>query len=210
MLAPMNPRQPPRPGHVRIIGGSLRGRRIPVADSAALRPTPDRVRETLFNWLAPRLADAHVLDLYAGTGVLGLEALSRGAARLQAVERDRQLAAAIEAQALRMEVAARTGVVVSDVLGFLKRTAEPFDVVFLDPPYELGLWLPVLAQLAAGNWLAADAVVYVEYPALQPPPAWPQGFVTWKSSRAGQVGYVLLQREETSGGTVATAQDQGV
>jgi 16S rRNA (guanine966-N2)-methyltransferase len=153
-------------GTVRIIGGRWRGSKLPVADAAGLRPTADRVRETLFNWLQPRIVGARVLDLFAGTGALGLEAASRGAERVVLVERDPALATGLRASADRLagkEDASRVEVVCGDALCWLARVPDRgFDLAFVDPPFASGLWLPALAALLP--WLTPDAWLYVESP----------------------------------------------
>ena len=146
---------------VRIVGGRWRGRRLAVPDGTGVRPTPDRVRETLFNWLTPSLPGACCLDLFAGTGALGLEALSRGAARATFVERDAVLVRALDERIGALAAPAR--VFHGDALEFL--AAQPqsrFDVVFVDPPYAMGL-VQVLEELVA--WLEPEHLVYVERPA---------------------------------------------
>ena len=145
---------------VRIVGGRWRGWRLAVPAGTDVRPTPDRVRETLFNWLAPSLPGAQCLDLFAGTGVLGLEALSRGAAETTFVERDTVLVRALEERIGALAAEAR--VFHEDALKFLaSRPQRPFDIVFLDPPYSTGL-AQVLEKLVA--WLAPGHLVYVERP----------------------------------------------
>lgn len=181
----MNRRPPtPRaaaPGSVRIIGGHLRGSKLPVADRPGLRPTSDRVRETLFNWLQPRLPGARVLDLFAGTGALGFEAASRGAASVVLVERDPGLAASLREQAARLKVA-NLQVEAADARAWLAAApGDGFDLVFLDPPFASGLWEPVAAALAPR--LAAGALVYVEAPASGPAPRVP---ADWRPHREGQ------------------------
>ena len=145
---------------IRIIGGRWRGTRIAVADRAQLRPSADRVRETLFNWLAPELAGARCLDLFAGTGVLGFEALSRGALSLDLVEKDGALVARMKALKDRLK-ADEASVHGADVLTWLNGVATPYDVIFLDPPFHRDQVTAVLARLARG-WLAPHALVYVE------------------------------------------------
>ena len=148
----------PKPGFVRIIGGSWRRRRIAIAKDSSLRPTPDRVRETLFNWLDPVLDGARCLDLFAGTGCLGFEALSRGAAKAVFVERDSGAARALEAA--RQELEADAEIVCADAVAFLARPGVgPFDIVFVDPPYATAV-APVLEALLAV--LASGARVYLE------------------------------------------------
>lgn len=167
-VTPMNARRgnaaAARPGSVRIIGGRWRGTRLPVPDAPGLRPTSDRVRETLFNWLQPVLPGARVLDLFAGTGALGLEAASRGAARVQLVEADPSLAQALAGAASRLDGGERVAVRQGDALAFLREdTGALWDIAFVDPPFAAGLWPAVLAALSAR--LAADAWLYVESPA---------------------------------------------
>ena len=145
---------------IRIIGGRWRGTRIAVADRAQLRPSADRVRETLFNWLAPELAGARCLDLFAGTGVLGFEALSRGARSLDLVEKDGALVARMKALKDRLK-ADEAGVHGADVLTWLNGVATPYDVIFVDPPFHRDQVTAVLARLVRG-WLAPHALVYVE------------------------------------------------
>jgi len=175
-------------GRVRIIAGEWRGRRIEVAEGTAVRPTPDRVRETLFNWLRDSLTGARCLDLFAGTGVLGFEALSRGAAEAWLVEHDAALVAALENTAKIL--GAQPRVVRRDAHAFLREPPNArFDVVFLDPPYTLPV-LPLLEMLPA--WLATEALVYVERPRGQGLPEI-AGTEWWRRSHAGAVEYGLLK-----------------
>lgn len=177
-------------GSLRIIAGAHRGRRIPVPDRPGLRPTGDRVRETLFNWLAPVMPGSRCLDLFAGSGALALEAASRGAGRVLAVERDRGLAAAIGDLASEWG-AEPVEVIHGDALSILAGPAEPFDVVFLDPPFDGELLAPALERLAAG-WLAPGALVYVETPAGDAPPV-PEGWQLQRERRAGHVALRLYR-----------------
>ena len=150
------------PGHVRIIGGRLRGSRLAVPALPGLRPTPQRLRQTLFDWLAPVIAGARVLDAFAGSGALGIEALSRGARAAMFIERDAAQARALAADLARLHQDAAT-VRCGDALRVL---AEPptgqFDAVFLDPPFAAGIRDEAAALLDAGGWLAPRAWVYVE------------------------------------------------
>lgn len=151
-------------GKVRIIGGRWRGTRLPVADASGLRPTADRARETLFNWLQPVLPGARVLDLFAGSGALGVEALSRGAAEALFVERAPAVAQALEDSLRKLDAGAVARVVRADAVAFLRAPLHGrFDVVFLDPPFDAGFWQPALDAL--GPWLADDARLYLESPA---------------------------------------------
>lgn len=174
------------PGRIRIISGSLRGSRLDVPERPGLRPTPDRLRETLFNWLQPRLPGSRVLDLFAGSGALALEALSRGAASAVAVERDRELARRIADNAARLRVP-NLEVVGEDALAWVGRGPKhPFDIVFLDPPFDLDLWGRAATALEEGGWLAPEALVYVEAPH-DMTPAIPHGWTLHRETRAGDV-----------------------
>ncbi len=175
-------------GSVRIVGGAWRGRRVPVAPGTAVRPTPDRVRETLFNWLRPFIEGARCLDLYAGTGVLGFEALSRGAAEAWFVERDAEACSALATQANAF--GARPRIARQDAMAFLRAApSQTFDLVFLDPPYSVSLDSP-LASLPP--WLARGALIYVERPTAAGLPE--IAAAEWhRRGRAGAVEYGLLR-----------------
>ena len=180
-------------GRVRIIAGEWRGRRIEIPEATAVRPTPDRVRETVFNWLRDALVGARCLDLFAGTGVLGFEALSLGAAEAWLVEQDAKLVEALRATASKLGATPR--VVRRDALAFLREPpTASFDVVFLDPPYASPLE-PFLEVLPA--WLSSRALVYVERPRSAGLPNVPSA--AWvKRSHAGAVEYGLLRFEEAT------------
>jgi 16S rRNA (guanine966-N2)-methyltransferase len=181
---------------VRIIGGRWRGVPLTFPAQPQLRPTPDRVRETLFNWLQPVIVGARCLDLFAGSGALGIEALSRGAGSVTFVDRDPQIGKHLAAVLARLGVPSGEGaaaVEVADALAFLEGPALAFDVVFLDPPYAADLLAPVCQRLAAAGWLASNAYVYLECAADGPLPALPAGWVVHRAKRAGQVGYHLLR-----------------
>ncbi|MEO5622308.1 MAG: 16S rRNA (guanine(966)-N(2))-methyltransferase RsmD, partial [Dokdonella sp.] len=157
-----------------------------------LRPTPDRVRETLFNWVAPTIAGARCLDLYAGTGALGIEALSRGAGECVLVERDRGLCKLLQDNLVRLQVA-NAKVVNDDVGGFLETRGEPFDLVFLDPPFGANLWAATVLQLEQGGGLREGAFVYVE----AAPDAnfgLPSNWAPHREGRAGAVQFALYRR----------------
>ena len=173
---------------MRIIAGEYRGRRIAVPSRDDLRPTPDRVRETLFNWLGQRLEGQTCLDLFAGSGALGFEAASRGAARVVMVENDRTVFANLQ-NTQELIKARQAELVLADAFDFLRKTSERFDVVFLDPPFRQNALPALLERLPAR--LAPGARVYVEAPApLEPGEAWRE----LKRSRAGQVSFQLLER----------------
>ncbi|TAN07944.1 MAG: 16S rRNA (guanine(966)-N(2))-methyltransferase RsmD [Rhodanobacteraceae bacterium] len=150
------------PGRLHIIGGSLRGSRLAVPALPGLRPTPQRLRQTLFDWLAPVIAGANVLDAFAGSGALGIEALSRGAHTATFFERDRAQATAIEADLARLRLAAGKVHCVDSLQVLAALASERFDIVLLDPPFDLGLWEPAAMLLDANGWLAPRAHVYVE------------------------------------------------
>jgi 16S rRNA (guanine966-N2)-methyltransferase len=192
-----HPRRRGLPGRVRIIGGNWRGRRVEVVEGGDVRPTPDRVRETLFNWLMPVLPGSRCVDLYAGTGVLGLEALSRGAAEAWFVERDARAAAALEATLKRFGAAATARVLATDAMRWLDRPPlHTFEVVFLDPPYAANN-LADLCTLLARGWLAPQAWVYLETRRSQSLPALPAGWQLHRESRAGDVRFALATVRST-------------
>jgi 16S rRNA (guanine966-N2)-methyltransferase len=180
---------------LRIIGGTWRGRtwRFPAGD---IRPTPDRVRETLFNWLSPTIAAARCLDLFAGSGALGLEALSRGAARTVFVEQHAAAARHLEQTLAQWggERAAAAQIHVGEARAYLAGSPATFDIVFLDPPFAAGLLGPVAARLEEGGWLAPGALLYAECPAREALPPLPATWTVARTGRAGEVGYHLLRR----------------
>lgn len=157
----------------------------------AIRPSPDRVRETLFNWLQTRILGARCLDLFAGSGALGIEALSRGAVEVAFVDREPQVGRHITQTLQRLGASGAT-VQVEDAARFLGRAPSRFDVVFLDPPFASTLLQAAFDKLPQG-WLADDAFVYVECPADVPLPPLPTGWTVYRSKQAGQVGYHLLR-----------------
>jgi 16S rRNA (guanine966-N2)-methyltransferase len=186
---------------LRIIGGRWRGTRIEFPRIEAIRPSPDRVRETLFNWLQSWTEGATCLDLFAGSGALGLEALSRGAAHVTFVDREPRVGRHL-VQTLERLKAQEADVQVMDALSFLKRAPRRYDIVFLDPPFASTLLQQACDLLAAG-WVAPGAHIYVENPADEPLPLLPEGWSVHRTKQAGQVGYHLLRngaatREEPS------------
>ncbi|MFT3761757.1 MAG: 16S rRNA (guanine(966)-N(2))-methyltransferase RsmD [Pseudoxanthomonas sp.] len=185
------------PGSVRIVGGRWRGTRLAVPDSPGLRPSGDRVRETLFNWLMPKLPGARVLDLFAGTGALGLEALSRGAAQATLVERDPALAANLRAAVDRLGAQGRATVVQADALDWLPAQADAaFDIAFVDPPFALDLWRPALERLLPK--LAADAWLYVES-AAGVVPELPHAWALHREGRTREARYALYRAAAVHG-----------
>lgn len=198
----MKPARPsPKPAQhtgsyqLRIIGGQWRGRKLSFPDVTGLRPTGDRIRETLFNWLAPEIQGARCLDLFAGSGALGIEALSRGAAEALMIERDNKAAEQLRAN-LALLKSDRGRILSEDALALLRKgnSGEAFNVVFIDPPFQLDLWQQVIDALEAGNWLTEDATVYIESnrdASYHPPINWQ----LHRDKHAGQVSYRLFYRE---------------
>ena len=191
--APRRAAAPAFPREVRVIGGAWKRSKLPVADRPGLRPTPDRVRETLFNWLGQSLEGWHCIDAFAGSGALGFEAASRGAAAVVMLERDAALVASLlstrqrlQAQAVRVERA--------DALQWLARaSAGSVDLVFLDPPFDSPLRVPALA--AAARIVREGGFVYVEGPqALAADEAAGLGLDPWRAGRAGAVHFHLLRK----------------
>jgi len=194
VVAPVRPARSMRnaPQEVRLIGGTLRKSKLPVADRPGLRPTPDRVRETLFNWLGQDLSGWRVLDAFAGSGALGFEAASRGAAQVTLLERDALLASSLRATAARLKVDGMR-VEATDALTWMARAAPAsLELVLLDPPFDSSLQAPAIA--AAAPLLAAGAWLYVEAPAPLSEAELPPGLALWRQGRAGLVHYHLLQR----------------
>ena len=180
------------PGRLRIVGGEWRGRRLSVLDQPGLRPTPDRVRETLFNWLAPLIKGAWCLDLFAGTGALGFEAASRGADRVVMIEKLANVVQVLHENRLLLD-ARQIEVIHADASPWLAGQAEPFNLVFLDPPFAEDLLGPSCAALAQGGWLARGARVYLEASATTGFPLLPEGWRLVRAKQAGQVRYGLAE-----------------
>ncbi len=180
---------------IRIIGGQLRGRRLNFAPLRGLRPTPDRVRETLFNWLQPDIRGARCLDLFAGSGALGLEALSRGAGWLCAVDRNRVAAQRLRDNIRLLGQESAAEVHQADALRLLQRTpGDVFDIVFIDPPFADDVLPAVCRLLEENGWLAADALIYLEQDAYRGWPDLPSNWDPCREGRAGQSAQRLLRR----------------
>ncbi len=177
-------------GKIRIIGGAWRGRRLAVADHPGLRPTPDRVRETLFNWLAGAVGGARCLDLFAGAGALGFEALSRGARGVTLVEQNRQLVRQLKAARATLD-AQQAEIICADALAWLEQAQEPFDIVFLDPPFHRDYVKKTCALLANKGHLRPAAYVYTEAEPGAAPPG--PALQALKQAQAGQVEYSLYR-----------------
>ena len=185
---------------LRIIGGEWRGRRIRFPGKGGIRPTPDRIRETLFNWLMAEVPGSRCLDLFAGSGALGLEALSRGAAFATFVERDRENAERLRETAALL-APGRSAVIHSDALAWLAGLPASHDIVFLDPPFDAGLLAESMRLLESRGWLAHGAFIYVESRAARACPELPTAWRMHRSGRAGAVGYHLARRTGEEPGT---------
>lgn len=186
--------KPKSNNQLRIIGGLWRGRKLSFPDADGLRPTGDRIRETLFNWLAPDIQGAHCLDLFAGSGALGLEALSRGAQSSLLLEKNATAAQQLKNN-LQLLQAGNGKVEQVDSLAWLNRQqpTQRFDIVFIDPPFALDLWEEIATALETHNWLGDAAVIYLEAPReahLQLPANWQ----LHRDKQAGQVSFRLYHR----------------
>jgi 16S rRNA (guanine966-N2)-methyltransferase len=182
-------------GQVRIIGGLWRGRKLTVPDLPGLRPTPDRVRETLFNWLQAALPGAHCLDLFAGSGALGFEALSRGAGYVAMVDQSVQIVAGLQAQAKTFQ-AQHLEIYVGHVPQQLRAPKKPFDIVFLDPPFAENLLLLCCEYLEEKHFLADGAYIYMETGGVLNETDLPANWQLLKTKKAGRVHYHLAQRNQ--------------
>lgn len=188
-LPPSSPARSANAGQVRIVGGRWRNTRLAVPTLPGLRPSSDRVRETLFNWLTGQLTGARVLDLFAGTGALGLEALSRGAGSAVLVERDPGLARQLAEVVTRLKATDQASVVHADALAWLDQQPDAtFDIAFIDPPFAAGLWDQVLARLP--RLLAPGAWLYIESPHDQAP-VLPPGYALHRQGSTREVRYAL-------------------
>ncbi|HLZ99641.1 MAG TPA: 16S rRNA (guanine(966)-N(2))-methyltransferase RsmD [Steroidobacteraceae bacterium] len=192
---------------VRIIGGGWRGRRVSFPDLPGLRPTPDRVRETLFNWLQHDIAGTRCLDLFAGSGALGLEALSRGAADVVFVEQAQAAARSLVAELARLGGTPKARVVEMGASRFLRTGGAaaggpfggPFDVVFMDPPFGQQALTEYIPLLDLGGWVKPGGLVYLESEKSAGAPGVPAHWQLLKSKSAGEVGYHLARVNERAG-----------
>jgi len=186
-----------QPGRLRIVAGKWRSRLLQIADEPGLRPTSERIRETLFNWLAPHVGGARCLDLFAGTGALGLEALSRGAQQAVLVEKSSRAVAALRANVASLDAGGAV-VMHADAYEFLERQdSDPFDIIFLDPPFA-NENLDDLCRLLAGSpLLAPTAWIYIEEDRAGPVTELPDGWQVLKTRNAGNVRYSLVSAAQT-------------
>ncbi|WP_218398478.1 16S rRNA (guanine(966)-N(2))-methyltransferase RsmD [Alteromonas lipotrueae] len=183
-------------GHIRIISGQWRGRKLPVLDAEGLRPTTDRNKETLFNWLMPYLNDATCLDVFAGSGGLGLEALSRYALSCDFIELDKSASAQLKKNLalLSPNDAQNASVHQGDALAILPTfSGKNFDIMFVDPPFNKGLVEPTLSAIASNNLLSNDGVLYVEHEANLAPIALPSHWQIIKEKRTSALCYYLIK-----------------
>jgi 16S rRNA (guanine966-N2)-methyltransferase len=180
-------------GSIRIISGLWRGRKLPVRDSEGLRPTTDRIKETLFNWIAQDIAKANCLDLFAGSGGLGFEAASRQAAKVVMLELNHQAHAQLVNNISTLG-AESVEAIKTDALAYLKQAGTPFDVVFIDPPFRKGLLEDTLQLLEENNWLAEGAMIYIETEKELTLEGIPENWSLYREKSAGQVNYRLFER----------------
>lgn len=191
---------PRKGGFVRIISGQWRGRKLPVKEVDGLRPTTDRVKETIFNWLAADVRDSRCLDLFAGSGALGLEALSRFAKHVTFIELDKSAALQIKNNLATLS-ATQGQLLQMDAVSFLQGPATPFDLVFLDPPFRRDLLPQVCQLLEERGWLADNALIYLEREKEMADLSLPSHWQCLKDKQAGQVCYQLYRREVNHGST---------
>jgi len=184
-----------RGNSIRIIGGRFRGRRLRFPSAAGLRPTADRLRETLFNWLQAEIAGKRCLDLFAGSGALGFEALSRGAGFVRFVEAAPAVARQLKENLRLLDVEGQAAVQRADALKWVRRAPErPYDLVFLDPPYALEVLPSLCARLERNRWLAEEAWIYLEQESHRPWFELPSGWKVHREARAGQAACRLVRR----------------
>lgn len=179
------------PNSVRIIAGQWRGRRIPVLSRDGLRPTTDRVRERLFNWLMHDIAGARCLDLFAGTGALGLECLSRGASFVQFVEADKRVAKTLGESLALLANGSNSEVEECNAIDFLNRQSGLYDIVFLDPPFQSDLLAQSIAAISQPGCLADGALIYIEQAAKTDLVELPKNWQVYREGQTGQSRYAL-------------------
>lgn len=184
--------KPGSQGTVRIIGGEWRSRKLPVADVPGLRPTTDRIRETLFNWLQHSIVQASCLDLFAGTGALGFEAASRGAVEVVMIERDREAFNSLQ-QSVEILKTEKVKVSQADALNWLEKADQSFDIIFLDPPFDQNLVHETLEQLMRSSCVKKGTLIYLEEKKQSTEQSLPENLEIIKQGKAGQVRHTLLE-----------------
>lgn len=182
-------------GQIRIIGGKWRGRKLPVFDSEGLRPTTDRIRETLFNWLIPVIPEARCLDCFAGSGALAIEALSRYAAYATLIELERPVATQLATNLAKLE-AKNAQVINSDALNYLTQAGSAYDVIFLDPPFRKDLLQKTALLLEQNGWLTENSWIYVEAETEANLAMLPKNWQLYRKKVAGQVAYCIYIRQQ--------------
>ena len=192
---PRNPKGAGKPSQLRIIGGQWRGRKLTFQPQPGLRPTTDRIRETLFNWLASELHGARCADLFAGSGALGLEALSRGAGHCDFVDQSAQVVAQLRQHLDTLQAASSGHYHAGSALDFLAGASAAYDIVFIDPPFGQALVEPTCAALARGGLLTPGALVYIEAAIQEEVPEVPHNWIEHRNKRAGGVAYRLYRVE---------------
>ncbi|MBR9785012.1 MAG: 16S rRNA (guanine(966)-N(2))-methyltransferase RsmD [Gammaproteobacteria bacterium] len=183
-------------GQIRIIGGQWRGRKLPVLNAEGLRPTTDRNKETLFNWLMPYVNNARCLDVFAGSGGLGLEALSRYASHCDFIELDKQAATQLKSNLTLVNASntAATGVHQGDALNILKGISDaPYDIIFVDPPFAKGLVAPTLAAIVDNNLVQSGSVIYLEHESTLVTPLLPAHWNIIKDKQTSALRYMLIE-----------------
>lgn len=180
---------------LRIIAGEWGGRKLHFPDVPNLRPTPDRVRETIFNWLMPVIQGARCLDLFAGSGALGLEALSRGAQFATFVDSQKKVIHSITEHLDLLKAGDKAETILFDGIKYLNGQSKPFDVVFIDPPYQLQYMEKVVPLLEQNGWLAKPAKIYLEIEKKKSLPELPLNWRCLKDKTSGDVHYYLFQRD---------------
>ena len=182
-------------GQCRIIAGKWRGRKLDVPDVEGLRPTPDRVRETVFNWLQPYIGSSRCLDLFAGCGALGFEAASRGAMNVTMVELNSRVAKQLQENCITLS-ATQCKVERTTAQQFLSNNENQYDLVFIDPPYQDNLWTEIAQNLVDSNTLSDDAVIYLECPGKADIPELPSQWDLIKEKKAGNMRYCLFKNKQ--------------
>lgn len=189
-MAKLNKHQNTR--QLRIIGGKWRGRKLAFPDVDGLRPTPDRVRETLFNWLQSKIGNARCLDLFAGSGALSLEAASRGAETITMIENNSVASKQLQRHCQQLTTS-NCHVEMTTAQQFLTSSSQQFDIVFIDPPYQLNLWSEIAELLMTRAILADNAYIYLECPSKEALPILPEQWQLIKDKKAGSVRYCLFK-----------------
>lgn len=184
-----------KPNQIRIIGGIWRSRKITFPNDATLRPTPDRVRETLFNWLTPYIVEANCLDVFAGSGALSFEALSRGAVNVVCLDKNPAAIAALKNNQVLLQSTALE-IIEADALTWLQGNGTSFDIVFLDPPYQANLLPDTFALLETQGWLHPRSLIYFESNTALMPNRIPNTWQLLHTKKAGQLHYFLAQKDD--------------